>query len=245
MKKLIFFVLIIVIFYSCEESESLPIDYDKIELDTFIINNFKKDAKQLYFHEIFNNENHSQYYNPIIDTNEVYKILKIIQAVYNSNSPHRDTVFNFYSIHNRYCYSFSSIGLKVQTDSQEIENMVNGIIPTGNSQLDNILTTYHFDSVRTVYSYPSFPWLTIYTPDEYNMIPIEKGFNEISSIILAEMNNGCIGDGNNISLDRNGDSAIITFSIGSGDCPAGCIYHRYWEFKIVSDYAVFIRAYDN
>lgn len=244
MKNFIFIILIIFIFSSCEESESFPIDYDSIDLNAFIISNYKEDAKQLHFHEIFNNVNHSQYNNPVIDTNEVYKVLKIIQAVYNCDSPQRDTVFNVYAIHNRYGYSFSSIGLKVQTDSPEIENMVNGVIPTGNSHLDNILTTYHFDSVKTAYSYPSFPWLTIYSSKEYNMLPIEKEFNEISTIILAEMYHGSF-DGNDITLERDSNSAVITFSIGRGDCPSGCMYHRYWEFRVLKDQAEFIRAYDN
>lgn len=244
MRKLILFLFIISIFNSCEEEE-FGINYEKIKLGNFIIENYSNDAKQLYYEEILSNENHFNYNNPILDTVEVNNILKIIQAVYNSNSSYRNEVFNDYSIHTRYCNSLNSIILKVQTSSSEIVNLVNGIIPTGNTELDNILQTYEFDSLSTSYSYPNFPWLTIYTSKEYNMIPIAEELNNIPSIVLAEMNNGCIGDGNNISLKRSGDYAIITFSIGSGDCPAGCIYHKYWEFKVVNDYAEFLREYEN
>lgn len=78
------------------------------------------------------------------------------------------------------------------------------------------------------------------------MIPVEKDFNNLPSILIAEFNKGCIGDGNNITLERkDDDSAIITFSIGSGDCPAGCIYHKYWEFEVVNGIAKFIKPYGN
>ncbi len=243
MRKLIFFLFLIVIFSSCEEE--FGIDYEKIRLEDFITENYLYDAKQLYYEEILDNENHFNYDNPILDTAEINKILKIIQAVYNSNSTYRNEVFDNYSIHTRYCYSLSSIRLKVQTNSLEIINMVDGVIPTGNAQLDNILQAYEFDSVRTAYSYPDVPRLNIYTSKEFNMIPIEKEFNSVPAIVLAESNNGCIGDGYNITLKRNSEYAIITFSIGSGDCPAGCIYHKYWEFKVVHDYAEFIRVYEN
>ena len=244
MRKLILFLFIIIIFSFCEE-EDYGIDYEKIKLENFIIENYLYDAKQLYYEEILGNESHFNYDNPILDTVEINKILKIIQAVYNSNSTYRNEVFDNYSIHTRYCNSLSSIGLKVQTSSSEIINMVDGVIPTGNVQLDEVLQTYEFDSVRTAYSYPDFPWLTIYTSKEFNMIPVEKELNSLLAIVMAEMYNGCIGDGNNIGLKRNSEYAIITFSIGSGDCPAGCIYHKYWEFKVLNDYAEFIRVYED
>lgn len=240
MKKLFFLTVGIVMFCSCEETELLPQD-KKLSL----YENYIKDAQQLYYHEIFNNEDHPEYNNPIIDTNEVNKVLKIIEAVYNSDSQQRDTVFEIYSIHNRYNYSFNSITLQVQPDESEIENMVNMIIPTGNSKLDNILTTYQFDSVQTGYKYPDIStFVIIYSSREYNMLPIQKELKEISSILLTEITHLSF-DGNNITLERNEDSAIITFSIGYGDCMAGCMQHRYWEFKVVGEQAEFIQAYGN
>jgi len=75
------------------------------------------------------------------------------------------------------------------------------------------------------------------------MIPVEKEFAALEPLEVAYFNNGFIGDGNNITLTRNADSAIITFSIGSGDCPSGCIYHRYWEFRVSNGTASLIKSY--
>jgi len=207
------------------------------------IEDYYADAKQLYFDEIIKNDNHPNFNNPELDEKEIDKIFKIIQAVYNSNSLERDTVFDIYRIHGFYCYSFNSIFLNVNAELPSIKNLSQGIIPTGDEMLDNVLAAYSFDSVRVYYTYPRFPWLTVFTKKEYNMIPVAKEFNELESVLLADFDKGCMGDGNTITLIRDEDSATITFSIGRGDCPAGCIYRRYWEFKVSGGVAEFIRTY--
>ncbi|MDL2306108.1 hypothetical protein LJC72_12350 [Bacteroides sp. OttesenSCG-928-D19] len=246
MKKL--FVLAgIFLLWSCDEHNNLEKDYglDGVALESYIIENYTRDAKQLYFHEMIQNSTHAGYDNPVIDENEVNKILQIIQAVYNLDIPERDTVFDVYKIHGYYCYSFNSINLKVNTELPEIQNLSENIFPTGETSLDNLLDTYSFDSVSTFYSYPEFSWLTIHTKKEYNMIPIEKAFDKLESVQIAEFNKGCVGDGNTMTLMREANHAIITFSIGHGDCPAGCIYHKYWEFKVSDGIARFIKSYED
>jgi hypothetical protein len=170
--------------------------------------------------------------------------LKIIEAVYLLKSAESETVFNHYKIHGYYCYGFNSIHLKVQSELPEIQNLVNNIIPTGNDELDFLLNKYHFNSTKTSFSYPRSNWMTIYSDKEYNMIPVENEFNNLSQVIIAEFDKYCGGDGNTIELKRKNDTTI-TFSIGSVDCPSGCIYHKYWQFKIEDGVAKFIKTYEN
>jgi len=230
--------------FSNNDHDSITLD--SVRLDTFILNNYYRDAKLLYCYEIFQDSSHFNRNNPSLDTAEITKVLKIIQTVYNLNTQESKTIFNVYKIHARLCISFNSIYLKVQPNQPEIINLSKGIIPTGNQQLDNLLATYRFDSVRTFYSYPNFPWLTIYSKDEYNLLPIVSKFSKIPSIILTDWEKGlCIGDGNTISLTRFQDYAKILFSIGDGDCPAGCIYHKYWEFEVKDSKAIFIRTFED
>ena len=245
MKTIFLIPIIALISTACDKNENHVLKYDTIVLNAYVMNNFTDDAKQIYFDEIFHDSTHVNYNNPILDSNEIIKILKLIQTVYNSDAPERDTVFELYQIHGFYCYSFHSISLKVQTELPEIQNLANGIIPTGETELDNLLATYDFDSVKTFYGYPGFPWLTIYTKVEYYMIPIEKSFNDLPSVVIAEFNKGCVGDGNTITIERTNSSATVTFSIGQGDCPAGCIYHKYWEFRVEGATATFVRSYTN
>jgi len=205
--------------------------------------NYYADAKQLYYGEIIKNENHPNYNNPELDEEGIKEILEIIQAVYDSQSLERDTVFYKYKIHEYYRYNFHSVELEVNPELPAIQNLSQGIIPTGDETLDKILSAYAFDSVET-FVYPKFPWITISTKKEYNLIPIVKEFNELESIISAEFAiERMAGDGNRIELIREGDSATITFSIGRGDCPSGCIYRKHWEFQVSDGVAKFIKTY--
>ncbi len=252
MKKFILFISIITICLSaCEKTQLPDSDHDSIKLDSvklgaFIKNNYYNDARLLYTYEIYQDSTHFNRKNPIIDTSEITRVLKIIQLIYDLNSPETNTIFNTYKIHARLCISFNSIYLKVKTDQPEIINLAKGIIPTGNIQLDALLTNYGFDSVRTFYNYPAFPWLTIYSANDYNLIPVADKFSKNSSIMLTDFENGpCIGDGNTISLIRSQNSAKVTFSIGDGDCPAGCIYHKYWEFLVENNKAAFVKSFEH
>ena len=234
MRKTWYLIIILFVIISCEKDDGI-IGYDKIEIEPYILDNYYIDAKYLYLDEIVHDSTNVNYNNPIIDETEITQILKIIQAVYNSNSSERDTVFEVYDIHKLHCYSFNSIYLEVLNESPEITNLINHVFPTGNSQLDDILTTYNFDSVK-YYSSSVFPLLILHTNNEYNLVPIEQEFSEIESIQIAGSNKdiSCTDTdfGDNISLKRNSNSAVITFGIGRGDCPSGCISQKHWEFKV-------------
>ena len=241
MKKTGFFVALILtsILFSCNSESSAY----NAELSDFIIENYTKDAKLLYMHEIANDNTHPNSNDATLDEKEITVILEAIQAVYNLNIPEKDTIFNLNKVHTYLCYNFNSLSLKVDPEASEIVEMIAGSATTGNVNLDAILKKYNLDKVRTLYSYPSFPWLTVVFSGEYNMIPIQKEFEKIPSVKLTELNSICIGDGDSISLKRSTNEIILTFNIGRDDCPSGCLYKRYWEFKIRNNIAKFIKAY--
>lgn len=174
MKRISLFLSLIVLFLNACTNSNESQQENQLELSNFIVNNYTQDAKLLYMNEIFNDVSHPNYNETALDENEITTILEIIQAVYNLNTPEIDTVFNQNNIHPYLCYSFNSLSLKVATETDEIINMVNGTIPTSNTNLDTILNTYNFTAVNTAYSYPSFPWLTLNFSGEYNMVPIKK-----------------------------------------------------------------------
>lgn len=240
MKNLTLFFVFIVLFISCNDGDISPVD---VELTPFVVENYSRDARQLYYNELFKNKDHIDRNDAKLNVNGEQEVLKIIQAVYNSKSLERDTVFDIYKIHGYYCYNFNAIYLKVKPDLPAIKKLAEGNIPTGDEELDRILSKYGFESVEKSYGYPEFPWLTLSTKKEYNMIPIEAEFKRLNSVVNAEFNTMCVGDGDNIDLKRKGNTATITFSIGRGDCPAGCVYRRHWEFKVVNGIAQFERSY--
>ena len=244
MRTFIFSLIIVLTFVSCSDDNSH--EGDNCTISEFIIENYRDDAVQLYLHEIHNNPNHPNYNIVDIDESEVNQILSIIQSVYNLNIPERDTVFEVYDIPARLCYATSYLQLKVDPQNSAIQNLAANQIPTGNQALDSFLNTYGFDSVDLSYDYPQFPWLSIISTQELNLLPLEDEVTNLEGILMAEMNAGCVGDGNTIQIDREQSPTKITFSIGEGDCPAGCIYKKFWEFSVDNDCkASFVRMYEN
>lgn len=248
MNFLILFLILFVLF-SCDKNENNPLknsgESEMVVLDTFIVNNFMEDAKQLYMHEIYNDSTHFNYNNSIIDTNEINKILNIIQMIYHLDIPERDTVFEVNNIHARYCYEFNNITIQALSGAPEINNMLYEIIPTGDPILDSILLSNQFEAAAIVGgSIPGNIWITIRFTGEQNMVAIGKKLLAVTNIFDAKVIGICAGDGNTISIDRNSNPNTITFSIGKGDCPAGCGYHKYWEFSVSDTLAEFIRSYE-
>lgn len=255
--KLFLFCLTIIVFFALsltacnetqppsDETEDASLNDSHPEIDSFIIANYKQDAKYLYAREISSNMDHPNRNNPIMDTNEINKILAVIQAVYYSGYAVCDSIFNLHNIHARPPYSLNSISLIVYPDTPSIQNLSKGIVPTGDNKIDDILTTYPYEKITTLPDFPSFiPIIFVYFKYEYYIYPILYMFNNISGVNYATPNLP-IGGGNNIKLVRNGNASTIEFSIGWGDCQAGCMYHRYWEFEVIDYKAQFIRSYND
>ena len=235
------FITLVVILFSISCEDDL-LNVNQINIDSFLSENYLTDCHELYVREILANPNHPNSSTPILDTEELQKIMTVFQLIYDLKIPERDTVFHYYSINALKCHSLNSIVMKVNPDASEIKNLVKGNIPTGNIKLDNILTSYSFNSVETSYGYPKFPWLSVNTDNFYNLKPIIEAFKKLPCVTIAENNGGCF-DGNNIMLERNNNQATVSFSIGRGDCPAGCTYRRTWIFRIINNKATFLKSY--
>ncbi|MFZ5942168.1 MAG: hypothetical protein ACOYXB_16495 [Bacteroidota bacterium] len=241
MKNLIFIPFLLWLLTGCRKDETM--NPNEPELSPFIIENYSQDARQLYFREILADSTHPDHDNPVMDSLEIDRILKIFQAVYNSRSPESNTVFNVYRIHVFSFFSFSSIMLEVDPGLPEIQNLSEGIIPTGEPALDQLLETWHFDSVSPSPWYPDYPWLTLVTCERYNMLPVAEAFRTLGVVTSANIVGYVIGDGNDITLTFDGNEALIVFSTGEGDCPSGCTEHTYREFSVRDGKARFIRTY--
>ncbi len=241
MKKTLFLIVLVWLSGACTKG-----DKDlKIQILPFIQENYSEDAKQLYVQEVASDSTHPGYNNPELNAEEIQQILLLFQAVYNCPDPEAHEVFD-HSIHVQIKLSLHAVNLKVDTANPAIAQLAAGDIPTGNKDLDPLLTEYHFDSVRLSASYPGFPWLTLYTAFEYNMLPIQKQLLEMPFIMQAgtEMMLN-LGEGNDIRLDRHQEEADMTFITGWGDCLTGCIHHHYWEFHIENSKAELISSYED
>jgi hypothetical protein len=76
---------------------------------------------------------------------------------------------------------------------------------------------------------PRFGGVTITFEGRFEPLILATAYENLPGVTSAGASVG-IGDGNDISIDVEGDSYHWIFSQGSGDCPAGCISRTYWGF---------------
>ena len=159
-----------------------------------------------------------------------------LAAIFNAISlPERDTVFNLYCIH-AYPYLGAYLDIMIYVDTsylwtQAWQNL-NSI--TGNAYIDSLVVKYNL----TVKDFYQGSWT-------YALLGTDLGLNNYSLIDSFAQEQGVIGGGINffISADEGfdifyekiGDDRYYIFDIGWGDCIAGCINHKRWEFKVSAD----------
>ena len=64
-----------------------------------------------------------------------------------------------------------------------------------------------------------------------NILYLGNIFERISGVNYAEPDKA-IGDGNYIKAQIESSYIKYIFSIGWGDCPAGCIHRHFWEYTV-------------
>ena len=199
-------------------------------ISTAVDTAYRQDAKVMIFRNILMDSTHADRNNPNLNTAEIDALLQKINAVHRLSIPARDSVFNKYHIHT-HPVGLRQMHFQVDTTAPEIQNFIAGQ-PTGDSIFDQLIQQYQINTVRTALSYPSFNWLYVSTSVDLNLIPVAEEVEQLPYIYLAEYGGYAIGDGNNITYTEKNGITELDFSIGWGDCPAGCIYHKHWVFEV-------------
>ena len=161
------------------------------------------------------------------------KICSSLTAVYNADAlAVHDTIFNIYNISPFYYKHVNRLTLGVNdTTLVWFENLANNTIPTGDNTLDSLLNLYPAEiyEVRKDWGY-----ITIEFYQGYNINLLSKEFEKIPNLRYSETLSGD-GDGNHITASISNDTTILSYSRGFGDCPAGCIWRQYWDFKVYAN----------
>jgi hypothetical protein len=93
-----------------------------------------------------------------------------------------------------------------------------------------------------------YPWLfhhaaVLNAEKPVNLFALGKKFEAIDGVLFTEENRTA-GDGNDINAKIDSEYLSIEYSVGWGDCPAGCIHRHYWLFHVKFDGTVsFVRSY--
>ena len=166
-------------------------------------------------------------YNPVLDA---------LSAVYNATQvPERDTVTDCLNIQ-----AFpgpiypKGISLLVDTTLTWAKKLHQGIMPTGNTLVDELLQRYNLKLTGS-FQFDQFVFF-FQSGDLLNTAALAALFNAIPGVQADP--DSSIGGGADITLDTVAGGVTLTYSIGWGDCPAGCIYERRWTFLVTPDCSV-------
>ncbi len=163
-------------------------------------------------------------------------LLNCLGRIYNARHlPARDTVVDLYSIH-----SFPSpqlhevILLGVNRSCAWVSRLTDGHVPTGEPVVDSLMLAYGL-SYESSHGIPGgSQFIVLRSSPPLNIRELAKRFAGVPCITGAEPNGVCC-DGNDIRAVAEGESWLITFRLAWGDCPAGCISSRFWDFRVGSD----------
>lgn len=150
--------------------------------------------------------------------------------IYNSESEKAEYVTKTNPVHTFPYPALNYLIVKIDTSYSWTKAWQNENIMTDNSEINDLIIPYNFRvDQRSKFS----NWIALEADSSINLFALCEKLEEIPGIIYAEPN-GAIGDGNNIEIVINTEDNSIQyiFSVGWGDCPAGCISRHYWKFIV-------------
>lgn len=201
------------------------------------------DATQFYFREIRSDSAHPNYYETTFSQKEIDKYLTLFQLIYNLHIPETDSIFHHYGIHISKRYRFREVTMGVDSSIFKYPNILALQQPTDYKALDNILETFNYQLVKSKKN-RDYSYLKFTSDTEINPLPFLQALSNLPETKYAEMNMG-FNNGIGIEIAPTPYYTLITFRVGWGDCPSGCIHNRYWEFAIMRNKARFVRAYQS
>jgi hypothetical protein len=162
-------------------------------------------------------------------------------AVYNSDNEH---TYPIKGVNHYDAIYQNEIGLGVDSTVSWKSNWAEGNIVTGVPEIDSLVAKYDLQLGR-LYFWTRLDYFTaVLESREYlNRAGLCSLFVEIKGIKHAYKNSAVVGDGDRISASLNNNTLFMTYSIGWGDCPAGCISRHFWEFNVHKNNVSFIRDY--
>jgi hypothetical protein len=100
---------------------------------------------------------------------------------------------------------------------------------TSNTDINYLVSRYNF-TVAKSFTYQGTTWYHVISPRMINVQALIKQFAVVNGVTNAELNS-YVGDGNSLTTIWQDDIVNLTYRLGCGDCPSGCIYGRLWRFN--------------
>lgn len=204
-----------------------------------IQNDYLDDAKILALREIYSDSTSSNADSVEIPSSLTDKYLGALSVIYSLDNQVIDSIFNIYEIHSFPNVPYMEIAMIGDTNYTWIKNYMIDSVISGNPHFDSIVTKYDF-KLQSYINLSLGLSMRITTPRYLNLEPIVDSLNAIEGLVLVDAIESLAGDGNNIEFSTDNDTLFIDFSIGWGDCPAGCINRQYWHFSVFDCNATYL-----
>jgi hypothetical protein len=148
--------------------------------------------------------------------------------------PARDSVVDVYQIHTFPQPTTRSLYMIVAGDQQWAQRLALDSVPTGNAIVDQLLSDYDL-SCDHVWNLSTGELLIVLrSADPLNIAALAPMFGSAPGVRSSQPN-GAGGDGNNITGSVAESRVRLDYSVGDGDCPAGCISRRFYHFAVNAD----------
>lgn len=220
---------------------TLPFYLNAQECDTneWIKSEYNFDASMLSLREM----NSGTYFQSIIIPDSlINNYLKLLSSVFNLKTTLSDSIFNILKIHVFPDIPYKELEMKIDTNYSWVKTYLKDSIISGNVEFDSLTELYGF-KLYYYYHFTSGNFMYIRTTKILNVSKLVNKFNAIEGLENTSAAGFMIGDGNDIETKFDNDTDYVTFSLGWGDCPAGCIDRHYWEFSVKNCMAQLTRSY--
>lgn len=155
--------------------------------------------------------------------------------VYNATPlPARDSVVDVYAIHTSGNPSTRSLLLWLSGTQEWIQRLSRREVPTGEPSIDTLLARYALSLSSAYVMHDGDVLVTLGPQDRLNIAALAGLFRGIAGVRFAEPN-GSIGDALDIAGSVEETRVLLDYSVGYGDCPAGCINRRFYHFAVRDD----------
>ncbi len=165
----------------------------------------------------------------------VTSLYRALIHVYNATDlPARNSAVRDYTIHTRGQAALFELLVGVDPAEPWVAGLRRGAPRTENDTVDLLMRTFglHLDRYRDWSGNTHLAVLRSQEP--LNLAPLGERFAAIRGVRYAQPE-GEVGDGNNLAAHAEDDGWRLAYSVGWGDCPAGCTGRHTWRFRITTN----------
>lgn len=221
----------------CNFSQAQITYSSSCEAHDTVIKYYFEDAQKLNISHIF--RSNSPYKDSIaLNRNITSAYLRALTAIYNATAmPARDSVISLFSIH-IYNPGLHNVIFAADSNLPWMKNLHANLPSTGFNTIDSLMAKHYlkktyFGAVGST----SLNACTFSSDTTYNTAALAAFLLRIQGVHNADMDL-FFGEGNNIEDTVNPNFNWFRYTYGWGDCHNGCMFHKYWQFRVYNDCSV-------